>query len=65
MLRLVAPCALVVWLLMCFLPSHSLGEFAGRAGSDVGYVVRLALVGLSVFAIPYLIFDAVRRSIAH
>jgi hypothetical protein len=62
-LRLAAPCALVVWLLICLLPSHSMGEFAHRAGSDAGYVVRVTLVALSVFGIPYLIFDAIRRSI--
>lgn len=60
-LRIAAPCALGAWLLMCFLPSHDMGEFAQRVGADVGYMFRLALAALGLFGVPYLVYDTVRR----
>lgn len=60
-LRVIAPCALMVWLLMCFLPSRDMGEFAHRVGADVGYMFRLASVALGLFGVPYLVYDALRR----
>lgn len=60
-LRIAVPVAAALWLLMCFLPSHTAGEFAAQLGSDAGYVFRLALVALAVFGGPYLIIDRLRR----
>lgn len=57
-LRIAVPLAAVIWLLMCFLPSHNAGEFAARLGSDVGYALRLALVALVLFGGPYLLFKS-------
>jgi hypothetical protein len=60
-LRIAAPTALIVWLALCFLPSHDLAEFARRVGSDVGFLFRLSLAGLAVFGSLYLIYRAARR----